>query len=134
MQKFLLPKQMKHNLPPFLQENNYVAMLIKNYCRKHLSELSAEFVSEYIHDIVLHNLVKEQSGCTTDDLEKYEKALKDLLKQFCLTKVCPSTVYQWMHHLGFQYVARRKGYHINGHERAATVEYQNAFTDRYLKY
>ena len=93
MQKLLLPKQMKHNLPPFLQENNDVAMLIKKYCREHLSDISVEFMSEYIHEIVLPNLVKEQSGCTTDELENYEKALTVLHKQYCLTNVCPSTVY-----------------------------------------
>ena len=106
-----------------LCQNNDVAILIKKYCREHLSELSVEFMSEYIHDIVLPNLVKEQSRCTTEEFKNYEKALKDLLKQYSLTKVCPSTVYQWMHHLGFQYVARGKGYHISSHEIAATVEY-----------
>ena len=39
-----------------------------------------------------------------------------------------------MQHLGLQYLPRRKGYHVNGHKRPATVKYCNAFTEQYVKY
>jgi len=130
---FVPSKLPKHYLPPFLQENQDVVLSLQQNCQENLSELSVRFVSEYIHDVILPKLAKEESGDQSNE-NNYKQAQNNLLKWCCLTKVCPSTIYQWMQHVGVQYLPRRKGYHMDGHERPATVENHNAFTEWYLKY
>jgi len=76
-------------------------MSIQQYCQENLSELSVKFVSEYIHDVLLPKLIREESGDQSNE-NNYEQALNNLLKQYGLMKVCPSTIYQWIQHLGFQ--------------------------------
>jgi hypothetical protein len=64
----------------------------------------------------------------------YIEKAKEILKEYGLTCIDPSTVYRWLQKLGFRYEPRRKGYYVDGHEKPATIEYQKQFTTRYLSY
>ena len=97
--------------------------------QKHLGELGIEFLSEYIHETILPNL---ESEIVEEDAKQMLKAIYDneqkkVLTQYVHTCICPSTVYQWMIHLGFKYEPRKKGYYVDGHEKLATVAYHWSF-------
>ena len=94
-----------------------------------MGELSIEFLLEYIHETILPKLVSEIVEEDAKQMLKaiYDNELKKLLKQYGLTCISPSTVYQWMIHLGFKYEPRKKGYYIDGHEKPAMVAYHWSF-------
>ena len=117
----------KHSLAPFLDENKDVCEWIKQYARENLPELSIELMSEYIHNIVIPSIIKERSAVEPSEGEKYEKEMRDLLREYGLKTICPSTIYRWLKKLGFVYEPRKKGYYVDGHEKPSTVEYQNNF-------
>jgi predicted HTH domain antitoxin len=123
----------KHNLPPFLQQNNDVVTSMQEYGREHLHELSVELMAEYLHSIVLPKMVEEATGVKIGDAA-YDEHLKEVMKQYGLTCICIRTVCNWMSILGFKYCQRKKGYYVDGHEKPATVEYRRKFVQRYLKY
>jgi hypothetical protein len=123
----------KHNLPPFLQQNKDVCIKIQQYARENLPQLSIELILEYLHHIILPEMVKQRAGLAEAD-EGYEMEKKDLLAEYGLTKLSITTVYRWMICLGFKYQVRKKGYYVDGHEKPATIEYRNQFCKRYLTY
>jgi hypothetical protein len=59
-QTFSIPPQWKHNLPAFLDLNPDVCDAIKKYALSNLSQLSCESESEYIHTVVLPEMVKDE--------------------------------------------------------------------------
>jgi hypothetical protein len=124
----------KNQLPPFLEQNQDVTATIKQYCKEHLGELSVEFVFDYLHHTILPNLVKDIYGSSKEELgdEKYQEALRQVLKPYRLTCISISTVSRWINVLGFKYELRKKGYYVDGHEKPATIEYRKAFCERYL--
>ena len=133
MRKFPIIKYGQKNLPPFLAQNDDIKQRIVQYGREQLSELTCEFLLEYIHDSILPVMVEEQK----DEEEIKEcKCIEDkkkvILKQYGLTCICPQTIYNWMKLLGFKYGTRKKGYYVDGHERPATVAYRYNFVSRYL--
>jgi len=65
---------------------------------------------------------------------EYVEVENEMLKLYELTCICPSTVYQWMKHLGIKYKAQKKGYYVEGHKNPTTVEYQWSFVQHYLNY
>jgi hypothetical protein len=66
--------------------------------------------------------------------EGYIDAVKQYLSSFGLTKICPSTYYNWLRRLGFNYCAQKKNYFVDGHEKAATIAYRVKFIPRYFDY
>lgn len=48
--------------------------------------------------------------------------------------VSESTATRWLHLLGLNYGAYRKGMYVDGHERADVVQYRSEFLERMLKY
>jgi hypothetical protein len=55
---FIVPLQNKNNLPAFLDLNPDVCDAIKKLATTNLSQLSCESVSEYIHNVILPEVVK----------------------------------------------------------------------------
>ncbi len=45
-------------LPQFLDENKDICNSIQQYARKNLNKLSLEFMSEYLHDVILPKMIK----------------------------------------------------------------------------
>jgi hypothetical protein len=131
---FSIPPQWKHNLPAFLDLNPDVCDAIKKYALSNLSQLSCEYVSEYIHTVVLPEMVKdERKSNNQQDLSDGEVE-KIILKRYELTNICISTVYRWLIKLGLKYEPRRKGYCVDGHEKADTKNYRHKFIERYFQY
>jgi hypothetical protein len=118
----------KHNMPSFLQQNQDITVVIKQYLREHLHEPSVELLCEYIHDVVLPKLTKEATGAAPNN-DRYSSDLKYGLKTISMSTVCC-----WMKCLGFKYEVRRKGYYIDGHKKPTTIEYRKQFVARYLTY
>ena len=103
--------------------------------REKLLELSVELICEYLHDTVIPKMVKDASGVEKSvNEELYTDKAKEILKEYGLTCIDPSTVYRWLQKLGFRYEPRRKGYYVDGHEKPATIEYRKQFITRYLSY
>ncbi len=123
----------KHRLPLFLEQNREEMQSIQQYAREHLPELSIELMSEYIHDKLIPAMSKNRCDVVPAD-ENYEEAVQNLLYEHGLKKVCPSTIYNRMKLLVFNYEPRRKVYYVDGHKRPATIEYRNSFVQHYLTY
>jgi hypothetical protein len=80
-------------------------------------------------------MVKDTSGVEKKVNEQLNtEEAKNILKEYRLTWIDPSTVYWWMQKLGFKYEPCQKGYYINGHKKLATIEYRTQFVIRYLSY
>ena len=137
---FCIPLRTKHNLPPILELNPDICNAIKEYACLNLSILSVEKMSEYIHRVVLPQMIEKEKKRKENDknleLEntREENELQQLLKTYRLTCICLSTVYRWMKKLGFNYEPRKKGYYVDGHEKEATISYRWRFVERYLQY
>ena len=121
-QKFCIPLKPKPNLPPFLELNPDVCHTIKEYATSNLSTLSVEMMSEYLHNVVLPQLVENEVKESNEELDQ-ESAREKILKQYGLTNICISTVYKWIKKLGFNYEPRKKGYYVDGHKKEETVSY-----------
>jgi len=94
----------KHNLPPFLEQNNNACIKIQQYAHEHLHEFSIKLDGcEYIHDVIVPAMVKETSSISPNEKEKYDIEVHNLLSKYGQTCICPSTVYRWMKLLGFKY-------------------------------
>jgi hypothetical protein len=53
-------------------------------------------------------MVKEKFQVDATDGEGYDEAVKGLMQQNGLGKICPSTIYHWMKLLGFKYDQEKK--------------------------
>ena len=73
----------KHNMPPFLQQNQDVTVAIKQYLREHLHELSVELLCEYIHYTMLPMMIRESTGAVPTDAQ-YINDVKLLLGKYGL--------------------------------------------------
>ena len=113
-------------LPQFLDENKDICTSIQQYARENLNKLSIEFMSEYIHDVILPKMIKEEYRLEPTD-ESYEEKVIELLKKFNLICISPATIARWLEKLGFKYQQRKKGYYVDRHEKPATIEYRKAF-------
>ena len=131
--KFCVPLKAKHNLPPFLELNPDVFRAMKEYATSNLATLSVEMMSEYIHHVVLPQMIENEVKESNRELDQ-ENAREKILKQYGLTKICLSTVYKWIKKLGFNYEPRKKGYYVDGHEKEETVSYRWRYIERYLQY
>jgi hypothetical protein len=127
----ILPE--KHNMPPFLQQNQDVTVSNKQYLCEHLHELSEELLCEYIHETVLPKMIRESTGAVPTD-EVYINDVKLLLGKYGLKTISVSTVCWWMKCLGFKCAVRKKGYYVHGHEKPGTIEYRKHYVSRYLTY
>jgi hypothetical protein len=100
---FIVPLQNKNNLPAFLDLNPDVCDAIKKFATTNLSQLSCESVSEYIHNVILPEVVKKEVIADNRPKMSKEEKQKKLLKRYGLTNICISTVYRWLIKLGFKY-------------------------------
>jgi hypothetical protein len=57
----------KHNLPPFLQQNQDITIALKEFGREHLHELSVELFLVHIHNVILPKLVKDTTNADPTD-------------------------------------------------------------------
>jgi hypothetical protein len=68
---------------------------------------------EYIHDTIIPLMVKEKFQVDATEGERYDEAVKYLMQQNGLGKICPSTIYHWVKLIGFN--------SVDGHEKPSTV-------------
>jgi len=66
--------------------------------------------------------------------DKYESQVREVLQEYGLKTICPSTIYHWLKKVGFVYELRKKGYYVDEHKRPLMVEYWNNFVKWYLTY
>jgi hypothetical protein len=59
---------------------------------ENLPKPSIERLSEYIHDTIIPLMVKEHFQVDAAEGERYDEAVKDLMQQNGLGKICPSTI------------------------------------------
>jgi hypothetical protein len=64
--------------------------------------------------------------------EENDKIIASFLNAHGLATLSMTTVWRWMHLLGFSYDARRKKFYVDGHERDDVVAYRSMFCRRYL--
>ena len=53
------PKSKTHRLPPLLSENLDLVTDLNNYCKENISRLGVEMVYQYIHNVLIPNLVSK---------------------------------------------------------------------------
>ncbi len=110
--KFLRPPHKNDNLPPFLQQNPNVVQAMQQYGCENLSQLSIEFMMEYVHAVVLPVMFAKEKNVSVQEVQRnpqeFQNEMQQVFKKYGLTCVCLSTVYKWMKCLGFKYETRRK--------------------------
>jgi hypothetical protein len=57
---FIVPTETKDNLPPFLDLNPKACKAIKKYGNCNLASMSIEVMSQYIHHMVLPQIIEEE--------------------------------------------------------------------------
>jgi hypothetical protein len=102
--------------PQFLDENKDICTFIQQYAHENLNKLSIEFMSEYLHDVILPKIEKEEYRLEPTN-ESYEEKFIELLKNLNLTSINPATVARWLEKLGFKYQQRKKGYYVDRHKK-----------------
>jgi hypothetical protein len=65
-------------MPPFLQQNQDITVVIKQYLCERLHELSVELLCEHIHEIMLPKIIKEATGAALSD-DMYSNDLQLIL-------------------------------------------------------
>jgi len=75
--KFPMYLPEKPILPQFLDENKDICHCIQQYPQENLNKLSIEFMSEYLHDVILPKMIKEEYGLEPMD-ETYEEKTIEL--------------------------------------------------------
>ena len=116
--------------PPLFDQNPDLKDDFLQYAKENLERLSTATILEYVHNVLIPKLVKqeqEETECETSTKE-------EVLKQYRLTKVCLNTVNNWMTELGFKYSVRKKTYYVDGHEKVDTVLYRKEYIERYFEY
>ncbi len=96
---------------------------MKGYATSNLGTLSVEMMSEYIHHVVLPQMIENEVKERNGELDQ-EQAQEKVLKQYGLTKIYLSTVYKWLKKLWFNYEPRKIGYYVDGHKKEETVSYR----------
>jgi hypothetical protein len=92
--KIIMPVKKKNNLLPILELNADVCSAIKTHALANVGRLSVEMMSEYLHNIIIPQMVNAETEKTGNQLWDQES----LLKQYGLTI---STVCRWLKVLGF---------------------------------
>jgi hypothetical protein len=64
----------KHKPPPFPEQNQDITATIKQYCKEHLSELSVEFLLDYLHKATIPTMVKDIHEKGKDEMSEEEYA------------------------------------------------------------
>ena len=78
---------------------------------------------EYLKEVGLPEIlrrVREEEG-------NNQTTMDNLLQRHGLTKLCPSTLYNWMRRLGFINSKRKKGFYVDAHENKETQDYRRTF-------
>lgn len=92
---------------------------MEKYATENLAELSANLLLSYLFETVLPALLQKQR----EELGIINFSMKDLLKEYGLTKISVSTVYCWLEQLGFKYNIMNKCYYVDNHASPETVIY-----------
>lgn len=114
------------------------------FAKQNIQNLSVEVISDYLHDIILPEMIEkiQQSDPPILNTEnqaiytqacankQYDHAKEHLLAQYGLEKLTTATVYRWMKHLGFVYEARKKSFYVDGHEKQSTKVYREEYLKR----
>lgn len=109
-QSYVIRAVMRHNLSPILDSNPTFQNSSLNFAMENLSELYVELVSSFIYETALPVLGKELNEMGED--KETQIGGEHVLKQYGLTKLCISTVYCWLVHLGIEYLSWTKNYYI----------------------
>ncbi len=121
---FIIPTKTKDNLPSFLDLKPKACKAVKKYGNCNLASMSVEVMSQYIHHMVLPQIIEDEwkeklraGEMNASEPQGYEKELKTLLKWYGLTCICLGMVYRWTKKLGFNYRPRKKGIMLTAMKR-----------------
>jgi hypothetical protein len=130
---FMMAPAKKTRLPPFFLDNPDAMDAFKKFGVANLKDLSVEKMHEYLHEVLVPNMIKKLRSDDEDQSISPER-LEEFLKSYQLTSLSLSTVLRWMHAVGFKYMNRQKHYYVDGHERPETLKYRPIYTKRYLEH
>ena len=94
----------KKPLPPLLTSYPEAIDLINKWCVNNLVGLTLDKVHCYIHDKLLPLFTRLWKDTNGDDTT----TMTDFLKSMQLQHLSPTTVWRWMHLLGYSYDTRKK--------------------------
>ncbi len=127
----IYPIHMKKKLPPFFEQNRDKTATIKQFCKKHMGELSVEFLLEYLHQTIIKTMVKDIHGKRKEGIgeEEYAEVVQQVLKPYRLTCLSISTVSHWLQALQFKYEVRKQVYYDDGYEKPYIIKYRKSFCE-----
>jgi hypothetical protein len=119
----------------------------QQYCIENLADLTVDMAREQLINKTIPSAVeamKKEEMSSSDDPsssidyrnndDKKDKRLKQdlLLRRYLQSPISSSTIWRWLHALGFSYSARKKTFFVDGHERQDVVVRRNEFCKEYL--
>ena len=109
---------------------------IERFAVKKLATLTIEAVHDFVHTELVPKLFEiwRTDERLVNQWESDEEFITPemFLKEHGLVSVSMTTVWRWMHDLGFSYDTRRKSFYVDGHEREDVVAYRVKFCTKYL--
>ena len=93
----------KTSLPQLLQNYPNLHRSLVKEMEDNLAHLSGEFVFHYLVDTGLPNILEERRK----ELENEDFTTCEILQENGLTKLTLSTIYRWMHAIGFKYKEKK---------------------------
>ena len=120
----------KKVLPNLLENYPDLRTSLIKEMEDNLSNLTGEYVFSFLVEKGLPNILAQRQK----ELDDANFTTSQLLEENGLTKITLTTIYRWMHILGFRYEERKKCYYVDNHESISNVTYRRGFLSRYFKH
>ena len=127
----------RKGLPKMLDANPDLMNAFIAYGKENLQALSAEMMHTWLHDVAIPELIKQRKREIFGEeivIQVTDDDRLHLLKENSMSKLCLNTVYSWLSVCGFNYVARKKSYYTDNHEKHENVIYRLKFITQYIAF
>jgi len=122
----------KAYVPLFLESFPEAKFKLRKWANRHLGIISCKAVANEMR----RNIVPKLFDTYVRSLPPQENkpTYDSFLNCFGLKKICVSTIWRWMHYLGYTFDERKKCYFTDRHEDVENVTYRKKFVKKYFEY
>jgi len=117
--------------PPLFEYFPQAAADASSFILRHLDHFSVEMLRNEIITNIIPGLVRESEqdggGIFEEDSEEHI-----LLSHYTIKLPSYTTVFRWVHYLGFKQDKMKKLYYVDGHEHEDQKSHRSKFTQKYL--
>lgn len=119
-------------VPLFLESFPESKIKLRKWANRHLETISCEAVANEMK----RNIIPKIYDTYVRSLPPHQNkpSYESFLNCFGLKKICVSTVWRWMHYLGYTFDERKKCYFTDRHEDVENVTCRKEFVKTYFEY